>query len=171
MLVSPRPAQPTFCQDNLWVFSRARKTKFFSPRLELTSHSYAAHVEAHGPLVLKLSNGAPAGPPSFTYYNSASARLSGGAAIRNVNASVSVVGQVGQGSSVTFTGLNAGSVGGGKLLAIDYINADYTFSGDVSCPNCRYAYARVNGGKSIRIQLPISGQVCVIDPRRSLPYT
>lgn len=110
---------------------------------------------------MKLSDGVSAEPPSFAFYDAATgATLSGDAVVRNVNASVSVVGQIGYGSSITFTNLDAGN-GGGKLVAIDYINADYTFSGDVDCPNCRYAYASVNGGEAVRFQLPISGQVCV----------
>jgi alpha-galactosidase len=117
---------------------------------------YTTNVAAHGPIVLKLVDGVSVDPPSFTYYNGPSATLAGGANTRVVNTTVTVVGLVGYGGSVTFTNVDGGSNGGKKLLAIDYINADFVFSGG---ENWRHAYVSINGGEPTLVEMPISGQV------------
>lgn len=117
-------------------------------------------VAAHGTLVLKLTNGIPAPAPVFTYYGAAAPAsvLAGGATPRVVNNTIEVVGFVGNGGTLTFTGVDGGSAGGTKLLALDYINGDYTFS-NTACSNCRNAFISVNGGAPVQAQMPISAQV------------
>lgn len=117
---------------------------------------YTTNVAAHGPIVLKLVDGISVDPPSFTYYEGSTATLAGGTDTRVVNATVTVVGHVGHEGSVTFENVDGGSDGGSKLLAIDYINADYVFSGG---ENYRSAYISVNGEDPTVIEMPISGQV------------
>ncbi|KAK7684409.1 hypothetical protein QCA50_012356 [Cerrena zonata] len=121
-------------------------------------NTYTATVPAHGSLVLKLTNTTPFRLPSFTYYptSSPSTSLSGGAAFRTVNSTISVAGNVGNGGSVTLTGLDGGS-GGTKLVSIDYINADFTMT-NTACSNCRNAIVSVNGGVGQTVQMPLSGQ-------------
>lgn len=110
--------------------------------------------------MLKLSGGVPAPAPAFTYYDAAGpgSVLAGGAAPRVVNGSATVVGFVGSGGTLTLTGVDGGAAGGTKLLAVDYINADVTFS-NTACSNCRNAFFSVNGGPAVQAQMPLSGQV------------
>lgn len=117
-------------------------------------------VAPHGSLALKLTQTVLAPAPSFTFYPAASssAILAGGASTRVVNSTATVVGFVGNGGTLTFTNVNGGSSGGNKLLSIDYIDADVAFNNN-ACSNCRNAFVSVNGGPSIQIQFPISGQV------------
>lgn len=121
---------------------------------------YTASIPAHGSLVLKLSSTTPSAAPTFTFYSasSPSTSLSGGASIRIVNSTLSVAGNVGNGGSVTFTGIDGGSGGGSKLVSIDYINADFTMT-NTACSNCRNAIVSVNGGQGQTVQMPLSGQV------------
>lgn len=123
-------------------------------------HRYTSTLEAHGVLVLKLSGATSASPPSFTFYNAAASgnTLAGGASIRVVSSSISVVGFVGNGGTLTFNGVDGGSSGGTKLVSFDYINADFVFS-NTACSNCRNAFISVNGGTPVQVQMPISGQV------------
>jgi alpha-galactosidase len=125
-----------------------------------TGNSYTAEVDAHGVLVLKLTNSSPVSAPQFTYYEAAADgnTLAGGASIRNLDDSVSVVGFIGNGGTLTFNGIDGGPEGGDKLLSIDYINAEVDYFND-DCSNCRNAYVSVNGGDTQRVELPISGQV------------
>ncbi|KAH7906759.1 glycoside hydrolase family 27 protein [Hygrophoropsis aurantiaca] len=122
------------------------------------TEQYTATVAAHGSLVLKLSNSVPAPAPTFTTYPAASSSnvIAGGAATRTVNSTDTVVGYIGMGGTLTFTGVAGGS-GGTKLVSIDYINADYTFT-NTDCSNCRNAYVSVNGGEAVQVQMPLSGQ-------------
>ncbi|KAJ6504711.1 glycoside hydrolase family 27 protein [Mycena vitilis] len=119
--------------------------------------SYTATVAAHGSMVLKLTGGVAAAPPKLTYYAATSGTLAGGAAPRVVNASITVVGNVGNGGTLTLSGVDGGSAGGTKLLAFDYINGDVTFS-NTACSNCRNAFVSVNGGTGVQVQMPISAQ-------------
>jgi alpha-galactosidase len=117
-------------------------------------------VAAHGSFALKLSSVQAVPVPSFTYYNAAASTntLSGGANTRTVNSTVTVVGFVGNGAGVLkFNGVDGGS-GGTKLVAFDYIHADWTMS-NTACSNCRNAYVSVNGGTAVQVQFPISGMV------------
>lgn len=111
-------------------------------------------------MVLKLSGGTSVSPPSFTFSNAASPgnTLAGGANVRIVSSSISVVGFVGNGGTLTFNNVDGGSSGGTKLLTIDYINGDFVFS-NTDCSNCRNALFSVNGGSPVQAQMPISGQV------------
>lgn len=121
---------------------------------------YTATVDAHGVIVLKLSGGASASAPVFTFYNAATSgnTLAGGASVRVVSSTVSVVGFVGNGGTLTFNNVDGGASGGTKLLSLDYINADFVFS-NTDCSNCRNAFFSVNGGAPVQVQMPISGQV------------
>ncbi|TFK52138.1 glycoside hydrolase family 27 protein [Heliocybe sulcata] len=125
---------------------------------QLTS-SYDATLDAHASLVLRLYDTVPAQPPSFTYYPASSPNniLSGGAASRAVNSTVTVVCDIGYNGSLTFTGIDGGPSGGSQLISIDYINADFTYS-NTDCSNCRNAYISVNGEPAEQVQMPISGQ-------------
>jgi hypothetical protein len=111
-------------------------------------------------MVLKLTNGAAAPAPVFTFYAAAAAAntLAGGASTRVVNTTVTVVGFVGNGGTLTFTGVDGGAAGGTKLLSFDYINGDFVFS-NTACSNCRNAFVSVNGGTPVQAQMPISAQV------------
>lgn len=111
-------------------------------------------------MVLKLSNGVSAHAPKFTFYDAATATntLAGGANTRAVNSSVTVVGFVGQGGTLTFNNVDGGPAGGVKLLSFDYINGDFVF-GNTACSNCRNAFVSVNGGTPVQAQMPISAQV------------
>lgn len=86
--------------------------------------------------------------------------LTGGASLRVVNSTVTVVGFIGEGGTLTLSGVDGGTAGGTKLLALDYINADFVFS-NTDCSNCRNAFISVNGGTAVQVQLPISAQVGV----------
>lgn len=117
-------------------------------------------MAAHGSIALKLSNGVPAPAPKFTFYAAAASAntLAGGATPRAVNASVTVVGFVGQGGTLTFNNVDGGASGGVKLLSFDYINGDVVFS-NTACSNCRNAFVSINGGAPVQAQMPISAQV------------
>ncbi|KAJ6579425.1 hypothetical protein B0H10DRAFT_910857, partial [Mycena sp. CBHHK59/15] len=119
--------------------------------------SYTATVAAHGSMVLKLTGGVAVASPTFTYYAATSGTLASGAATRAVNSSVSVVGFVGNGGTLTLTGVDGGTSGGTKLLSFDYINGDFTYS-NTACSNCRNTYVSVNGGTAVQVQMPISAQ-------------
>ncbi|KAJ7845390.1 glycoside hydrolase family 27 protein [Mycena olivaceomarginata] len=119
--------------------------------------SYTTTVAAHGSIVLKLTAGAAVASPTFTYYAATSGTLAGGAAARAVNSSVSVVGFVGSGGTLTLSGVDGGTAGGTKLLAFDYINGDFTFT-NTACSNCRNTFVSVNGGAAVQVQMPISAQ-------------
>ncbi|KAI3618004.1 glycoside hydrolase family 27 protein [Moniliophthora roreri] len=124
--------------------------------LGMISNSYEATLEGHGSFMLKLTSGTPVPPPEFTFYDASSGDLSGGANTRSVNDTI-VVGFVGNGGKITLNNVDGGSEGGTKLLALDYINAEFTMT-NTACPNCREAILRVNGGEEARAQMPISGQ-------------
>ncbi|KAJ7274098.1 glycoside hydrolase family 27 protein [Mycena rebaudengoi] len=95
--------------------------------------------------------------PTFTFYAATSGTLAGGAAARVVNSNVTVVGFVGNGGTLTLSGVDGGTAGGTKLLAFDYINGDFVFS-NTACSNCRNTFVSVNGGTAVQVQMPISGQ-------------
>lgn len=120
------------------------------------SNSYTTHVDAHGVIALKLSNGTRLSPPSFTFYNAAAIgnTLSGGASIRVISSSsISVVGFIGNGGTLTFNNIDGGSTTTTtKLVSVDYINADFVF-GNTECSNCRNAFFSVNGGDPIQVQM------------------
>ncbi|KAK7018036.1 hypothetical protein VNI00_018432 [Paramarasmius palmivorus] len=117
---------------------------------------YATTLAGHGSMLLKLSSGSTVSPPDFTFYPASSGTLSGGANTRDVNGTT-IVGFIGNGGKLTLDNLDGGSSGGTKLLAIDYINAEWTMS-NTACSNCRQAMLRVNGGEEVRVQMPLSGQ-------------
>jgi len=121
------------------------------------SGSTTISLPAHGSSVLKLSNVVKSSPITFTSYNAASSSnvLAGGSVVRAVN-NTQVVGNVGMGGTLTFTGVDGGS-GGTKLVSVDYINADFTFS-NTACSNCRNAWVSVNGGTAVQVNFPLSGQ-------------
>ncbi len=79
----------------------------------MPAHRFTAPIAAHGALVLKLSNGVPAPVPTFTYYAAAGpgSVLAGGATPRVVNGTATVVGFVGNGGTLTLTGIDGGGVG------------------------------------------------------------
>ncbi len=114
-------------------------------------------MTAHGVAVLKVTDGVPVAAPIFTFYQASSGVLSGGASVRTVNSTVSVVGFVGNGGTLSLQNVDGGVSGGTKLLSIDYINADFVFS-NTDCSNCRNALISVNGGAPVTAQMPISGQ-------------
>lgn len=111
-------------------------------------------------MVLKLSSGVPAPSSNFAYYLAAASTntLAGGANTRVVNSTITVVGFVGNGGTLTINGVDGGTSGGTKLLSIDYINGDFTMT-NTACSNCRNAYLSVNGGTAVQVQMPISAQV------------
>jgi alpha-galactosidase len=121
---------------------------------------YTTLIAAHGSLALKLSNGVPAPQPSFEFYPAASSNsvLAGGAATRVVNSTVTVVGDIGNGGTLTFRNVNGGTTGGSKLISLDYINADVAFT-NTACSNCRNVFVSVNGAAPVQAQCPLSGQV------------
>ncbi|KAJ7250018.1 hypothetical protein B0H12DRAFT_1019369 [Mycena haematopus] len=108
-------------------------------------------------MVLKLTGGVAAVTPTFTYYAATSGTLGGGATPRVVNSTVTVVGFVGNGGTLTFSGVDGGAAGGTKLLAFDYINGDVTFA-NTACSNCRNTFVSVNGGTAVQVQMPLSAQ-------------
>jgi alpha-galactosidase len=111
-------------------------------------------------LVLKLSATKSVSAPGFTYYSASTFALSGGAKLSTVNSSIPVAGYVGLGGVATISAVDGGSAGGTKTLAFDYINADFVFGwNSAACQNCRDAYVSVNGGASVLVNFPISGQV------------
>ncbi|KAG7445709.1 glycoside hydrolase family 27 protein [Guyanagaster necrorhizus] len=140
-------------------FSSARAIDLITGNsLGTLTTSHTTTVAMHGSLVLKLTNVVPITAPRFTYYEAtaSSSILEGGANIRQVNSSISVVGYVGNGGTLTITGVDGGA-GGTKLLSFDYINGDVTFYNN-ACSNCRNAYISVNGGDAVQAQMPISAQ-------------
>jgi len=121
--------------------------------------TYISTVVAHGCVVLKLSDASASSSPTFTFYNAAASTntLAGGAFTRVVNSSVTVVGFIGNGGTLTINGIDGGASGGTKLLSLDYINGDFTFT-NTACSNCRNAFLSVNGGSPVQVQMPISAQ-------------
>ncbi|KAJ6508283.1 glycoside hydrolase family 27 protein [Mycena sanguinolenta] len=119
--------------------------------------SFTATVAAHGSVVLKLTGGVPVASPAFTFYAATTGTLAGGATPRVVNSTVTVVGFVGEGGTLTFTGVDGGTAGGTKLLSFDYINGDVTFT-NTACSNCRNTFISVNGGTAVQVQMPLSAQ-------------
>jgi len=120
--------------------------------------SYTASVAAHGCFALKLSSIKTVTAPTFTYYlaSASTNTLAGGATTRTVNSTATIVGNIGNGGTLTFNGVDGGSSGGTKLVSFDFINADWTMS-NTACANCRNAYVSVNGGTAVQVQFPISG--------------
>lgn len=98
--------------------------------------------------------------PTFTFYDAAASGnvLGGGATPRVVNDTVTVVGFVGEGGTLEFTGIDGGESGGTLLLSLDYINADVT-STNTACSNCRNAFMSVNGGAAVQVQMPLSSSL------------
>lgn len=117
-------------------------------------------MAAHGSMVLKLAKGVSTTTPKFTFYNAAAQGnvLAGGATTRVVNGTLSVVGFIGEGGTLTINNVDGGASGGTKLLSFDYINGDFVFS-NTACSNCRNAFISVNGGTAVEAQMPISAQV------------
>jgi len=74
---------------------------------------YTSNVDAHGVIVLKLSNSTLISPPSFTVYNAAAPEntLAGGASVRVISSSISVVGFIGNGGTLTFNNIDGGESG------------------------------------------------------------
>jgi len=132
---------------------------FFSKK-KVPFARYTSNVDAHGVIVLKLSKGTLIPPPSFTFYNAAAPEntLAGGASVRVIS-SISVVGFVGNGGTLTFNDIDGGE-SGTKLVSVDYINADFVFQ-NTECSNCRNSFFSVNGGDPVQVQMPISGQVSI----------
>ncbi|KAG6898423.1 hypothetical protein C0992_004134 [Termitomyces sp. T32_za158] len=122
--------------------------------------TYTSTVAAHGCVVLKLSGATTITPLSFTFYDAAAApnTIAGGASTRVVNASVTVVGFIGNGGTLTINNVDGGTSGGTKTLALDYINGDFTMT-NTACSNCRNAFISINGGTAVQVQMPISAQV------------
>ncbi|KAF5380703.1 hypothetical protein D9757_007017 [Collybiopsis confluens] len=123
------------------------------------TNSFTSAFDAHGSLVLKLSNFVSATPPSFTFYQAAAAGnvLGGGASTRVINNTITVVGFVGEGGTLGFTGIDGGAAGGTKLLSLDFVNADFTETNS-ACSNCRNAFISINDGPAVQVQMPLSGQ-------------
>ncbi|KAK6992414.1 alpha-galactosidase [Favolaschia claudopus] len=139
-------------------FSSATATDLITgTSLGKVTTSITQTVAAHGSMVLKLTNGVAAPTSTFTFYPAASGTLAGGANTRVVNSSITVVGFVGNGGTVTFSNVDGGASGGTKLLSFDYINGDFTFS-NTACSNCRNTFVSVNGGTAVQVQMPISAQ-------------
>ncbi|KAJ7160140.1 glycoside hydrolase family 27 protein [Mycena filopes] len=139
-------------------FSSATATNLITgASLGKLTTSFTATVPAHGSMVLKLTGGVAAPNPTFTFYAATSGTLAGGAAPRVVNSSVTVVGFVGNGGTLTLSGVDGGTAGGTKLVSFDYINADVTFS-NTACSNCRNTMVSVNGGAAVQVQMPLSAQ-------------
>lgn len=139
-------------------FSSATATDLVSgASLGKLTTSFTSTVAAHGVVVLKLTNGVAAPAPVFTFSAATSGTLGGGATPRVVNASVTVVGFIGSGGTLTLTGIDGGTAGGTKLVAFDYINGDFTFS-NTACSNCRNVFVSVNGGTAVQLQMPISAE-------------
>ena len=163
MVLNWQNAQASLALDLADVgFSSANAVNLLTgTNLGTITSTYTSTVPAHGVLALKLTQTKPASGRTFTYYNAAasSSILSGAAATRAVNSSVSVVGFIGQNAgTLTITGVDGGSSGGSKLVSVDYINADWTMS-NTACSNCRFAYLSVNGGTPVVVQMPLSGMV------------
>ncbi|KAJ7643728.1 hypothetical protein FB45DRAFT_281139 [Roridomyces roridus] len=108
-------------------------------------------------MVLKLTSGVSIAAPTFTFYPATSGTLGGGASTRVVNSSITVVGFVGNGGTLTFNNVDGGTAGGTKLVSFDYINGDVTFS-NTACSNCRNTMVSVNGGAAVQVQMPLSAQ-------------
>ncbi|KAJ7015959.1 glycoside hydrolase family 27 protein [Mycena alexandri] len=119
--------------------------------------SFTTTVPAHGSMVLKLAGGVAVASPTFTFYAATSGTLGGGAASRVVNSSVTVVGFIGNGGTLTLSGVDGGTSGGTKLVSFDYINGDVTFT-NTACSNCRNTMVSVNGGTAVQVQMPLSAQ-------------
>ncbi|KAF8215018.1 glycoside hydrolase family 27 protein [Mycena galopus ATCC 62051] len=139
-------------------FSSATATDLISgASLGKLTTSYTTTVAAHGSIVLKLTGGVPVASPTFTYYAAISGTPGGGATPRVVNSTVSVMGFIGEGGTLTFSNVDGGTAGGTKLLAFDYINGDVTFT-NTACSNCRNTFVSVNGGTAVQVQMPLSAQ-------------
>lgn len=125
--------------------------------------SYTASIEAHGALVYQFSNVKQTVPYQFTTYLAIASSnvLAGGATLRAINSTANVIGYIGHGGTLTFINVDGGTHGGMKLLSLAYVNADYTFS-NTDCSNCRRAHVSVNGRTPVVVEMPISGQVCVM---------
>ena len=108
---------------------------------------------------MNLASGVPAAAPSFTFYSAAASSntIAGGSTTRAVN-SITVVGNIGNGGTLTINGVDGGTTGGTKTLSLDYINGDVAFT-NTDCSNCRNAFISVNGGSAVQVQMPISAQV------------
>ncbi|KAJ7143595.1 glycoside hydrolase family 27 protein [Mycena crocata] len=139
-------------------FSSATATDLITGTvLERLTTSFTSTVAAHGAMVLKLTGGAAVASPTFMFYAATSGTRAGGATTRVVNSTVTVVGNVGNGGTLTLSGVDGGASGGTKLLSFDYINGDVTFT-NTACSNCRNTMVSVNGGNAVQVQMPISAQ-------------
>ncbi|KAF9066478.1 glycoside hydrolase family 27 protein [Rhodocollybia butyracea] len=149
----------TFDLSDVGLTSATATNVITGAKLGTLTNSYTSAFEAHGSLVLRLSNLVTAPEPTFTFYDAAGEGniLAGGASTRIVNDTITVVGFVGDGGTLEFTDVNGGDSGGTLLLSLDYINADVTES-NTDCSNCRVALMSVNNGPAVEVQMPLSGQ-------------
>jgi len=123
--------------------------------------SMAVDLEPHGTAIYQIAKGVISATRKFTNHFATDSGnvLSGGASLRLLypGSDDKVATNIGMGGELTFTGIDAGDVGGLKLMNFWYINSDVTYVNSVACPNCRRAQVSANGGAPVWVEMPISG--------------
>lgn len=120
---------------------------------------YQTNVDAHGSLVIRLSNIVYANPtyPKVTYYDAKSGVLSGNANIQSCSgcASGQKVGYIDENGSVTITGISTSY--DYSDVYFDYINCEVGYLGGGQYANVRGAEVSVNGGSPTEVLFPLTG--------------
>lgn len=143
--------------------SQATATDLWSGKVSQQSRSWAAEVEPHGSVALRLSNIQKRTAPiaSYTYLEGSSGALANGASLQScsVCSSGQAVGYIGGGQSngggsVTYSNITTSL--GTQNIKIDYVNCEVSYPNE-SGPNARGAQISVNGGNPVQIMFPMSG--------------
>lgn len=120
---------------------------------------YQTNVDAHGSLVIRLSNIVYSAPisQSYTYYDAASGTLAGNANVQSCSgcSSGQKVGYIDQSGSVTISGISTSQEWSDVLF--DYVNCDVGYLGDGIYANVRAANVSVNGGSPTEVLFPLTG--------------
>lgn len=137
--------------------STATVTDLLSGKVATNVASYTVNVQPNGCLAVRLSNIVYAKPstPSYTYIAATSGTLAGGAVVQSCSGCVTNVGYVGNGGTVTFSGISTST--SEQDILVNYINCDIGYLGGGSYANVRGAGFIVNGGPVQPVLFPITG--------------
>lgn len=128
--------------------------------------SVSQHVGGHANLFLKLNETTPAPEKLWNNYpisDTNKAHLMGLATTRTILGNIIVACQIAHNDdgAVQWVGIDGGEKGGTILVSIDYINAELNPTSK-DCPSCRLAHIQVNEAEKVRVEFPLSGDVCDI---------
>jgi alpha-galactosidase len=146
---------------SLGISSTAARDVWAAKDAGTLSGTQTVNLAAHELKLWVLSNITTANTPSSTYYQAASAKLTGGSSVTTCSSGDCLptgkkVGNIGSGSTVTFS---AKAKSTKALVGVDFINYDYAFTTAWDWgSNTRNMTIAVNGGSAKRWAFPLSGE-------------